>query len=102
MDEHRNATRIRELFAAFRQANLAVITDTISENAIWHFPGRRGRLAGDHEGREAIVAFLVNVQQLTGNTFHLDLIDVVANEDNAVALFRGHASRNGKTLDNPT
>jgi len=100
--EHANAARIRRLFQAFREADLATITDVIPENAVWRFPGRRGKLAGEHRGRDAILAFLLNVQALTGNTFHLDLIDVLANDDWAVALFRGHATRDGKTLDNPT
>src|SRR5262245_37560820 len=99
MDEHPNATRVRELFVAFREGNLGTITATIADTAIWHFPGRRGRLAGDHVGREAILAFFLNVQGLTAHTFHLDLIDVVANDRHAIALFRGHGTRDGRTLD---
>lgn len=102
MAEHPNATRIRQLFAAFRSADLETIRATIPENAVWHFPGQRGKLAGTHAGRDAIFAFLMNVQTLTTGTFHLDLIDVLANDTRAVALFHGHGERNDKTLDNPT
>jgi ketosteroid isomerase-like protein len=102
MAEHPNATRIRQLFRAFREADLETITAIIPHDAVWHFPGRHGRLAGSHRGRDAILSFLLSVQALTDNTFHLELIDVVANDSHAVVLFRGHASRNGKTLDNPT
>ena len=102
MPEHPNATRIRELFAAFRSGDVATVLAMIPEDAVWRFPGRHGKLAGEHQGRDAIVAFLMNVQALTDHTFHLELIDVLANEQHAVALFRGHGRRNGKTLDNPT
>ena len=102
MQEHPNAARLRELFAAFRTADLATIQEVIPEDAVWHFPGRSGQLAGSHRGREAILQFLLEVQSLTGGTFHLDLLDVVANDDRAVALFRGHGEREGRTLDNPT
>jgi hypothetical protein len=102
MQEHPNATRIRQLFAAFRSGDVETIRATIPEDAVWRFPGRRGRLAGEHRGRDAVFSFLMNVQALTGGTFHLDLIDVLANDAHAVALFRGHGTRNGKTLDNPT
>src|SRR5262249_8088088 len=54
-DEHPNARRVRELFAAFRRGDLAVIEATIAPDATWHFPGRRGKLAGDHQGRDAIL-----------------------------------------------
>ncbi len=39
---------------------------------------------------------------LTEGTFHLDLHDVVANDETAIALFTGHGERSGKTLRNPT
>src|SRR5262245_34184187 len=102
MTEHPNAERIRALFAAFRNADLATIQATIPEHAVWRFPGRTGKLAGEHRGRAAILQFLMSVPQLTGGTFHLDLIDVLANDRHAVALFRGRGERDGKVLDNPT
>jgi ketosteroid isomerase-like protein len=102
MSEHPNATYVRAMFAAFKQADLPAIQATIPEHAVWHFPGRHGKLAGSHHGRDAILGFLMNVAGLTGGTFHLELIDVVANDRHAVALFRGHGERNGKILDNPT
>lgn len=99
---HPNAARVRALFDAFRSGDLAVLTTVLAEEAVWHFPGRRGRLAGDHVGRAAILGFLLQVPALTGGTFALELLDVLANDDRAVALFRGRATREGKTLDNPT
>ncbi len=100
--EHPNAARVRALFAAFRGADLATIEATIPEDAVWHFPGRRGKLAGSHRGRAAILQFLMSVPQLTNGTFHLELEDVLANDAHAVAFFRGSGTREGKTLDNPT
>jgi ketosteroid isomerase-like protein len=102
MADHPNAARVRELFAAFRGGDIETIRELIPEHAVWHFPGRRGQLAGTHRGRDAIFRFLSSVRALTDNTFHLDLIDVIANDAHAVALFRGQGTRNGKTLDNPT
>ena len=102
MAEHPNATYVRNMFAAFERADLAEIQTVVPERAVWHFPGRRGKLAGSHEGRDAILAFLIDVTALTAGTFHLDLEDVVANDRWAIALFRGHGQRDGKTLDNPT
>jgi len=102
MNEHSNAIRIRELFAAFEHGDVAKIQETIPEHAVWRFPGRKGKLAGTHAGREAIFSFLLNVGALTNGTFHLDLVDVIANDRHAVALFTGSGQRNGKVLDNPT
>jgi hypothetical protein len=102
LQEHPNATRIRALFQAFRDVDLDTILATISEDAVWHFPGRHGRLAGTHSGREQILTFLLDVKTLTNDTFHLELVDVVGNDQRVVVLFRGSGRRNGKTLDNPT
>lgn len=102
MTEHPNATLVRGLFAAFRNGDPDAIRRVIPADAVWHFPGRSGKLAGAHRGRDAILQFLLQVVQLTGGTFHLELIDVLANDSHAVALFRGHGERAGRTLDNPT
>jgi len=102
MPEHPNATYVRDMFAAFKRADLAAIEAAIPANAVWHFPGHHGKLAGSHRGRDAILGFLMNVASLTGGSFHLDMEDVIANDRFAIALFRGHGTRDGKTLDNPT
>ena len=102
MSTHPNALRIRRLFDAFHHGDLATIQEMIPEAAVWYFPGRRGQLAGEHRGRDAVLAFLMKVQALTNHSFHLDLVDVLANDENAVVLFRGRGERDGKTLDNPT
>ena len=66
------------------------------------FPGERGQIAGEHRGRAAIAAFLGKVMTLSSGTFNLDLHDVTASDERAVALFTGSGQRNGKTLHNPT
>jgi hypothetical protein len=100
--EHPNALRIRRLFAAFEARDLSVIRDAIAEDAVWHFPGQTGRLAGSHRGHAEIFAFLADVSRLTGDTFGIDLERVLADDDRAVVFFRGHGHREGRTLDNPT
>ena len=102
MAEHPNALLVRRLFDAFHARDLAAIVAAVPEDLVWHFPGRRGRLAGTHRGRDAVLAFIADVSALTGDTFRLDLEDVTASEHQAVALFRGHGRRDGKVLDNPT
>ena len=100
--EHPNAARIRGLFAAFAARDLASVRAAISETAVWHFPGRAGKLAGSHTGHAGIFGFLARVVELTGGTFHLDLESVLADDERAVVLFRGHAHREDRVLDNPT
>ncbi len=102
MSEHANAVRIRNLFEAFRSHDIAAVSDAIAADAVWHFPGRDGRLAGSHRGHDEIFRFLAEVVTLTDGTFQLDLETVLADDEMAVAFFRGHGSRGDRTLDNPT
>lgn len=102
MHEHPNVTLVRDLFASLKRADAARVRELLADDAIWHFPGRKGGLAGDHKGHAGIFQFLLAVPKLTGGTFALDIIDVVGGEENVIVLFRGHAQREGRTLDNPT
>ena len=102
MSEHPNAARIRGLFAAFRARDVGAIRSALSEQAVWHFPGREGHLAGTHSGHDGIFRFLARVAELTGGTFEPDLEEVLANDAYAVVFFRGRARRGDRELDNPT
>lgn len=100
--EHPNAAAVRRIFDAFAARDPAAIQAAIPEECVWHFPGSRGKLAGEHCGRGAIMQFITKVAVLTGGTFHLDVHDITASDDHVVVLFTGHGERDGKTLDNPT
>ena len=103
MTDHPNATLIRELCSAFDTQDAEAIRSAIAPDCVWHFPGRDGALAGSHTGHDAIFSFLIRVGELTDGTFQLDVEDVVANDNRAVVLFRGHGRRSdGRRLDNPT
>lgn len=102
MVEHPNATRVRELFAAFRAHDVDAVRAALADDAVWHFPGRKGKLAGAHRGHDEIFAFLAAVVGLTEGSFSLELETVVADDRVAVALFRGTGTRDGRRLDNPT
>jgi ketosteroid isomerase-like protein len=100
--EHPNAAVVRRLFDAFRAYDVAGVIDAISEDAVWTFPGRRSKIAGEHRGREEVIKFLTKVMMLAGGTFSVEVHDIMASDDGAVVLFTGRAKRGGKTLDNPT
>ena len=101
MFEHPNEELVRELFDAFAFGNTLRIYGALAENAVWHFPGRRHQLAGDHRGREAIFAFLAKIPALSDGNFRVELIDVLANDEHAIAIYKTRGHRNGIELDHP-
>jgi ketosteroid isomerase-like protein len=102
MSEHPHATLVRRALQGLRSGDISAFAELAAPDLVWHFPGRSGQLAGTHQGFDQVVSFLARVVDLSGGTFELDLIDVVANHRRAIALFRGRAHRGGRQLDNPT
>ena len=60
----------------------------------------RARCDGRHVcGREAIFRFLAKLPRETGGTYGSELIDVLASDDRAAALYRARGRRDGRTLE---
>jgi ketosteroid isomerase-like protein len=68
-----------------------------AEGLRYHVPGR-SPVAGDYEGAAQVVEFSGRLFELSGGTFRVELHDVVANDQHAVALFNVRAERAGKKL----
>ncbi len=98
MADHPNTTLLRNGYEAFGKGDMATLTDLFSEDVVWHVPGNNP-ISGDHKGRDAVFAVLAKVAELTGGTCKIELHDVLANDEHAVALTRATASRQGKQIN---
>jgi ketosteroid isomerase-like protein len=98
MAEHSNVGLLRKGYGAFAKGDVATLTDLFSQHMVWHQPGT-SRVSGEYRGRDAVLAFLGRLAELSGGTFRVDLHDVLANDEHGVALSRETASRQGKQLD---
>ncbi len=56
-------------------------------------------MAGTYRGREAIFRFLGRLPKETDGTYGSRLIDVLASDDRAAALYRAYGTRRGQTID---
>ena len=98
MAEHPNAERVRKGYEAFAKGDMATLTELFAEDIVWHLPGAN-QISGEHRGRDAVFAVFGKVGQLSGGTFRIELHDVLANDEHAVALQRVTGSREEKRLD---
>ncbi len=98
MADHPNATLLRKGYEAFGAGDMATITELFREDVVWHLAGNNP-LSGVHRGRDAVFAIFAKTTQLSGGTFKVDVHDVLANDEHAVALTRATASREGKQYD---
>jgi ketosteroid isomerase-like protein len=93
-----NGSIVRTIFDAFARKEGLALRGVFAEDAVWSVPGR-GVMAGIYEGREAIFRFLAKLPKETGGTYSSELIDVLASDDRAAALYRARGTRHGRTLE---
>ncbi len=95
---HPNEELVRRGFDAFNSGDVNTLRELFHQDAVWHAPGRNP-VAGDHQGVEAILGFFARTMERTGGTFRVELHDVVANDEHAVAIYVSRGQREGRTLD---
>lgn len=93
-----NEAVVRKIFDAFAQKEGLALRGLFADDAVWSVPGR-GVMAGTYEGREAIFRFLARLPKETEGTYGSELIDVLASESRAAALYRARGTRRGRTLE---
>src|SRR5438552_1794626 len=96
---HPDEDLVREAFAAFGRGDLdALRNQYFTPDVRFHYPGR-GALAGDHEGVDQVLGMFGKAFELSGGTLRLEIHDVIANDEHAVALFVARAERAGRRLE---
>jgi uncharacterized protein (TIGR02246 family) len=93
-----NEAVVRGIFDAFARKDGFALRDLFAPGAVWTVPGD-GVMAGVHRGREAIFRFLARLPQETGGTYSSRLVDVLASDERAAALYRASGERHGRRLD---
>ena len=89
---------VRRIFEAFALKQGFSLRDCFAEDAVWHVPGA-SVMAGTYRGRSEIFRFLANLPKLTAGTYGSQLIDVLASDERAAALYRASGERDGRSLD---
>ena len=93
-----NEAVVRRIFDAFARKEGLALRGLFAEDAVWSVPGR-GVMAGTYAGREAIFRFLARLPKETDGTYGSELVDVLASESRAAALYRARGTRHGRTLE---
>jgi uncharacterized protein len=93
-----NEAVVRRIFDAFARKQGFALRDLFASDAVWTVPGA-GAMAGVYRGREQIFRFLARLPRETGGTYASRLVDVLASEERAAALYRASGERHGRRLD---
>jgi uncharacterized protein len=89
---------VRRIFDAFARRDAFALRGCFAADAVWTVPGD-GAMAGVYRGQEAIFRFLGRLPKETDGTYRSQLVDVLASEGRAAALYRASGTRRGRTLD---
>jgi ketosteroid isomerase-like protein len=93
-----NAAIVRRIFDAFARKEGLALRGLFADHAVWSVPGS-GVMAGTYDGRDAIFRFLAKLRKETDGTYGSELVDVLASDDRAAALYRARGTRHGRTLE---
>lgn len=93
-----NEAVVRRIFDAFARKQGFALRDVFAEDAVWTVPGT-GTMSGTFRGRDEIFRFLGRLPKETGGTYASSLIDVLASDERAAAVYRATGERNGRRLE---
>lgn len=93
-----NAAIVRRIFDAFARKEGFALRGLFAEDAVWNVPGS-GVMAGVYRGRDEIFRFLARLPKETDGTYSSELVDVLASDRRAAALYRARGTRLGRTLE---
>ena len=93
-----NAALVRRIFDAFARKEALALRRVFADDAVWTVPGA-GVMAGVHRGREQIFRFLARLPKETDGTYSSTLVDVLASDERAAALYHASGERRGERLD---
>ena len=98
MAEHPNVELMRRAERAFTTGDSPTLGEILSDDIVVHVPGRSA-LAGDHRGRDAILAYNQRIFELSGGTYENEVHEILATDEHIVVLQRNRARRGQRTLD---
>ncbi len=98
MERAENEALVRQIFDAFARKQGFALRDVFAEDATWTVPGT-GTMSGTFRGREEIFRFLGRLPKETNGTYSSSLIDVLASDERAAAVYRATGERNGRRLE---
>ena len=93
-----NERVVRQIFDAFARRDVFALRGLFAADAVWTVPGD-SVMAGAYRGPESIFRFLARLPKETDGTYRSELVDVLASDGRAAALYRASGTRRDRRLD---
>ena len=82
----------RRLYESFAAGDVRAVAGLLVEDVVFRGPGT-GINAGDHRGRDGVLAFFAQAAHLTGGTLRIEVRDVLVGDDYVAAVATYRATR---------
>ena len=86
---------VRRMVDALKRSDPNAIGDVISDDVVYHFPGRSA-VAGTYRGRGEVLGLFAAFGQMLDGPARFEIHDIVASEAHVVELASYEASRGGR------
>lgn len=96
---HANEQLLATMYAAFTKGDVPTVLSLLSDDVEFHIIGG-GPVSGDYAGKDEVLGFFGKLMGLSGGTFQLEILDILANDHCGVTLTMERAERVGKKLEN--
>jgi len=98
MSADRNLQVLRDYFQAMKEGGPPAAMPYYADDVVLDVPGTHPA-AGRYERHDGVITFGKTMAQLTGGTFRLEPIDLLASDDHVVTYARARATVAGETLE---
>src|SRR2546421_2339807 len=95
---HANEDTLRTVYDAFAKGDVATVMGLLTDDIKYHISGG-SLVSGDYSGKDEVLGFFGKLMQLSGGTFQLEVLDILANDEHGVTLTMERGQREGKTLE---
>src|SRR5207247_1567125 len=89
---HANEDTLRTVYAAFAKGDVATVMGLPTDDIKYHISGR-SLVSGDYSGKDEVLGFFGKLMQLSGGTFQLEVLDILANDEHGVTSTRERGQR---------
>lgn len=96
---HTNEDTLRGLYDAFGRGDVPAVLAHLTDDVRYHVTGR-SQVSGDYAGKSEVVGFVGKLMELSGGTFRVQVLDILANDVHGVVLTRETAQHDGSVLEN--
>ena len=97
MSAPENEALVRRLIAALQARDVAALGDLLTDDVVYHFPGR-GPMAGTYEGKDAVFGAFRGFGAILG-PIELRNHDLLVGDDHVAELAVNAADRDGRHLE---